>query len=163
MYQGIPGAREEDIGIVEKTDTATHNISKGQYVIWKGKLYQANTAISTGGTLSTSNLTEKSNGIGDEVKSLSDHIAKTPICEKVYVSGTTDNSGIIGVAITNKYAYAFCLTNVSKSLGDPYSVTVDNYNNTTQWMNLRIRRMSDNSAVSNTSVGFDVLIIGIWL
>ena len=74
MYQGIPGAREEDIGIVEKTDTATHNISKGQYVIWKGKLYQANTAISTGGTLSTSNLTEKSNGIGDEVKSLSDQI-----------------------------------------------------------------------------------------
>ena len=51
-----------DIGIVENTNTATHNISAGQYVIWKGELYTANDAISSGATLSSANLTAVSNG-----------------------------------------------------------------------------------------------------
>ena len=63
-----------DIGIVENTDTATHTITSGQYVIWKGNLYTATTAIPAGSTLSLSNLSAVSNGLGNEVKSLSDQI-----------------------------------------------------------------------------------------
>ena len=51
-----------DIGIVEDGDTATHVIGSGQYVIWKGSLYTANTSIAVGGALSSSNLKAVSNG-----------------------------------------------------------------------------------------------------
>lgn len=53
---------KSDIGIVEDTDTATHTIAAGQYVIWKDALYVASTAIPLGTTLSLSNLTAVSNG-----------------------------------------------------------------------------------------------------
>lgn len=53
---------KSDIGIVENTNTATHNISAGQYVIWKGSLYTASSAISSGATLSDANLTAVSGG-----------------------------------------------------------------------------------------------------
>ena len=86
---------------------------------------------------------------------------KIPIKEIVHVSGTTSQTGIIEITITNIYAYAFCVTNVSKGLSTPYSVTVDNFNNSAHKMNLRIRNMGDNTAVGNTTVEFDVMIIGI--
>lgn len=59
MYENATlGAQlKSDIGIVENTNTATHNISAGQYVIWKGSLYTASSAISSGATLSDANLT----------------------------------------------------------------------------------------------------------
>jgi hypothetical protein len=53
---------KSDIGIVENTNTATHNISAGQYVIWKGELYVASDAISSGATLSNANLTAVTGG-----------------------------------------------------------------------------------------------------
>lgn len=55
-------ATKSDLGIVEDGNTATHSITAGQYVIWKGNLYTAKSAIATGTTLSTSNLTAVSNG-----------------------------------------------------------------------------------------------------
>lgn len=51
-----------DLGIVENTNTATHTIAAGQYVIWKGLLYTASSAIPSGTTLSSSNLTAVSSG-----------------------------------------------------------------------------------------------------
>lgn len=51
-----------NIGIVQNTDTATQNISEGQYVIWKGALYTASAAIASGATLSSSNLTAVTGG-----------------------------------------------------------------------------------------------------
>ena len=86
---------------------------------------------------------------------------KIPINEIVHVSGTTDQYGNIIITITNVYVYPFCLTNVSKNLSSPYSVTVDLVNNSTHKLTLRIRNMSDNTVVGNTTVEFDVMIIGI--
>lgn len=40
----------------EDTDTATHNINNGEFVIWKGHAYTASSAIAIGDTLSTTNL-----------------------------------------------------------------------------------------------------------
>ena len=45
------------IAILETTNTATHNINVGQYVIWKNQLQICTTTISIGDTLSVSNLT----------------------------------------------------------------------------------------------------------
>ena len=53
---------KSDIGIVEDTNTATHTIAAGQYVIWKNALYTASQAIPLGTTLSASNLTAVSGG-----------------------------------------------------------------------------------------------------
>lgn len=68
-----------DIGIVENGDVATHAITSGYYVIWKGDLYVAKTDISSGTTLSAAsngNLTAKPNGLGAEVAALNSKITK---------------------------------------------------------------------------------------
>ena len=50
------------IAIVEDTDTASRNIAAGKYVLWKGVLTKASSAISSGTTLSSSNLTSLEDG-----------------------------------------------------------------------------------------------------
>ncbi len=70
LIDGFAGDEWANMGIVETGDTATHAIAAGQYVIWKGLLYTADSAISVGTTLSrggsgssgTKNLTAVSNG-----------------------------------------------------------------------------------------------------
>lgn len=76
-------ATKSDLGIVEDGNTATHSITAGQYVIWKGNLYTASSAIATGTTLSTSNLTAVSNG---GLNSLNEQIAN------ISTTGTTQLS-----------------------------------------------------------------------
>lgn len=51
-----------NVGIVQNGNNATQNITKGQYVIWKGALYTASAAIASGTTLSDSNLTAVTGG-----------------------------------------------------------------------------------------------------
>lgn len=70
LIDGFAGDEWANMGIVETGVTATHAIAAGQYVIWKGILYTADSAISVGTTLSrggsgssgTKNLTAVSNG-----------------------------------------------------------------------------------------------------
>ena len=50
------GKTDGAIAIYAKGNTAPKAITEGQYVVWKGDLYQASKAISSGATLSTSNL-----------------------------------------------------------------------------------------------------------
>ena len=63
-----------NVGIVQNGNTATQNISKGQYVIWQGALYTASAAIAYGDTLSNSNLTAVTGGglndVGGKVSAL---------------------------------------------------------------------------------------------
>ena len=56
------GKSENRDGIVQSTDTATKNITSGQYVIWNGSLYTASANIAIGETLSLSNLDPVSDG-----------------------------------------------------------------------------------------------------
>lgn len=62
---------ESDLAIVENDDTAFHNIAAGQYVMWKGEMYKATVAITSGTTLSASgseaNLVAMSNGVANEL------------------------------------------------------------------------------------------------
>lgn len=51
-----------NIGIVANGDTAPKAITQGQYVIWNGALCTANSAIASGATLSSSNLTSVADG-----------------------------------------------------------------------------------------------------
>ena len=82
------------LGYVELTNTATHNIPAGAYVVWKGVLYKATSQISIGDTLSGSNLSAVSNGGLNELYS------------KLLVSTTkeitTDSNGI---AVVNDFTF----------------------------------------------------------
>lgn len=65
----IDAQQDANIGIVQNTNTATQNITKGKYVIWHGALYTASSAIASGATLSSSNLTAVGGGgLNDLVK-----------------------------------------------------------------------------------------------
>ena len=55
------------VAIVQTTDTATRAISSGQFVLWKGSLYTASSAIASGATLSLSNLTAVSDGVANNL------------------------------------------------------------------------------------------------
>lgn len=67
-----------DIAIVEDTDNATHNISAGQYVVWKGSLYTALSNIAIGAGLSASNLSAVSSGglndLGSQINTLNSNL-----------------------------------------------------------------------------------------
>lgn len=83
-----------DIGIVENGDVATHAITSGYYVIWKGDLYIAKTDISSGTTLSAAsngNLTAKPNGLGAEVAALNSNLNAFSVVNFEPVSGITSD------------------------------------------------------------------------
>ena len=90
-----------DIGIVEDTDTATHTIAAGQYVIWKGSLYKASTAIPATTALSLSNLTAVSNGLGGEVASLNGNIAN--LFKSKTEELTSDSNSTIDLGLSSSY------------------------------------------------------------
>ena len=93
-----------DIGIVENTNTATHNISAGQYVIWKGDLYTASSAISSGATLSSANLTAVSGGGLNALNS-----NKANKIQSLVTDGTTDNDGDIPIQLSpSEYVVVAC-------------------------------------------------------
>ena len=58
------------VAIVQTTNTATRAISSGQFVLWKGSLYTASSAIASGATLSSSNLTAVSGGVANGLNSI---------------------------------------------------------------------------------------------
>ena len=69
-----------NLAIVANGNTAPSAISAGQYVIWGGLLYTAKSAIASGATLSTSNLTAVSGGglnkLNSDITSLNSNLAK---------------------------------------------------------------------------------------
>lgn len=72
-FSQAPGLPYSKLGIPEDGDTASRAISKGKYVIWKGKNYFAKNDILQGETfVEDTNLTEipegAINGIADELK-----------------------------------------------------------------------------------------------
>lgn len=95
---------KSDIGIVENTNTASHNISAGQYVIWKGELYTASDAISSGATLSNANMTAVSGG---GLNALNSKIAYYTDVEVTLTSGDLINKDITGFSNRTILAVSF--------------------------------------------------------
>lgn len=90
-----------DIGIVENGDVATHAIPSGYYVIWKGDLYVAKTDISSGTTLSTSNLTAKPNGLGADVAALNSKLTSTADTIDSFISVFQSDTAVHNVRIAS--------------------------------------------------------------
>ena len=58
---------DADMAWVESSNTATHNIPKGYYVIWNGDLYYATSNISIGDPLSSANLAPVTYGLANDL------------------------------------------------------------------------------------------------
>lgn len=129
-----------DIGIVENTDTATHNISAGQYVIWKGSLYTASSAISSGATLSSANLTAVSGG---GLNALNGKIATTIISSQTSIVAL---AGTVESGETRK----FYVDNASSTLTD-YPASMTSYG-AVRYCQITIERISSVKAVRITAV-----------
>lgn len=160
------GALESGLAIIVDGDTAAQAVPAGAYAYIRNNthglangLYTARTTFpATGGTADSTAFQAVDSGA---LNSLSDSLANRPICEIVTGSGTTGETGIIQVSIVNSYTYAYCLSNISAAYATPYNFTVENFNNSTHKMNLRVRSIIDDSAVSNTNITFELMIIGI--
>ena len=85
-----------DIAIMETGNSATHNIPAGSYVVWKGDLYTANTAISINDPLSNTVLDAVSGG---GLNALSAKFKQDT------ASGTTDSNGNIKVATSVRHIF----------------------------------------------------------
>ena len=96
-----------DIAIVEDTNNATHNISNGQYVVWKGSLYKATVNISSGDGLSGTNLSAVSNGGLNDLDS-----AISTLNGKLTTSSFTSINTNLGY-IKNDYMVTFYIMNAS--------------------------------------------------
>ena len=68
---------KEDMAFYEPTNTATHNIPSGSYVVWNNTIMQANQAIAIGDTLSLTNLNAiDSAGVSNILNSRIDDITR---------------------------------------------------------------------------------------
>ena len=112
-------------GIVEDGNTATHTISKGQYVIWKGALYTADAAIASGTTLAASggnkNLTAVSGGglnaIKASIDSLNSKISTYSIGNVASLSALESALDAFGSSL-NTYERRQISINVTASFGE---------------------------------------------
>ena len=123
------GYLKSDIGIVEDTDTATHTISSGQYVIWKNELYKASAAIPSGDPLSSTNLTAVSDGIANELNS-----NITAVDNKVqFIEGTPISSiGVYSpsggrIALTFTYPAGTTADRIVQIIFAPTYIRVDSF------------------------------------
>ena len=91
-------------GIVEDGDTATHAISTGKYVIWKGNPCKASSAISIGDALSSSNLTALTDGVcNDLADETGAKVNKTDIVNNLTTNDSTKVlSAAQGYALNSK-------------------------------------------------------------
>lgn len=100
---------QQEIAIVQTGDTATENIAKGKYVSWNNVLHVASSAISTGDTLSASNLTAVTGGAAN---SLNASIAK------LGVDGAIATNSLLSDAVAATGTRVFILGGAGYTAGD---------------------------------------------
>lgn len=83
------GNLENGMAYVETGATASRQLPGGSFVYWQGTMYRANTTISQGATLSSSNLTEVTTGALNSILNQIDGMIKTASI----TSGVTDANG----------------------------------------------------------------------
>ena len=95
---------KSDIAYVEDTNNATHNISAGKYVVWKGSLYTALSNIAIGEGLSLSNLaTVPNGGLNDLIDTLNNRLKWTQKANLVTTGAYTipSSASLVCIEIRN--------------------------------------------------------------
>ena len=104
IWQYIINKLKTALAIVQDTDTATRAISQGKYVLWKGNLCQASSAIAQDDTLSASNLTALNDGIANV---LGDHIGNVETnigSYKLLATGSVSSNSSVNITIPSSTA-----------------------------------------------------------
>lgn len=141
----------QDLGFVEDTDVATHTIAAGQYVIWKGNLYTANSDITSGDTLSSSNLT----AVGDKggLNKLNSSISAIDSSLAIVADGDTHIALTTGqyIYVKNHNTLAEGLYTANSSIGQNVALTTSNV--TTVGSKGGLNKLNENT-INNVSDGF---------
>ena len=129
------------IGIVEDTDTASQAIASNKYVIWKGDVCKSTSAISEGDTLSSSNLSAVTGGVGND---LAGGIANIPKLKYMDLEDTTpmNVNGKSGGTITVDN-FVGCASRTGGLMPLPY------FNNNVQY--IKLVNYGDYSAFSGSA------------
>ena len=136
------------MGYVEDTNTATHNIPVGAYVVWKGILYKSTGIISIGDTLSWANLSAVSNGGLNEIKSILDGLEMRSLDINYTIPGSgMYNDNLYSIINADLPAGKKCLGIVGYTTNNENVVIVSaRYSNTAY--SLQMRTLSS-SAITN--------------
>ena len=141
--------------------TASQNIPFGSYVIWHGEPYISTAAISSGDTLSGSNLSAKPAGITNalhtDLNSLSVQIAT--LVKKQDAKGTTDSNGNLatGISLSSNKVLS---TIADRTDGNYYTSFFSAFPTSDNQGNLMIRcRDLNNNALTSTSVKVSVYYV----
>lgn len=141
-------------GIVEDGDTATHAISAGKYVIWKGNPCKASSAISIGDALSSSNLTALTDGVCNDV--VNTFNSKMPIFYPLSRSNITQSATIDNWSIDfpQKTGYTRHIIEVNTTSSNAIFCR---YDTTSAVVSLYIRNMA------GSSITFDITGLGVYI
>ena len=92
---------KNSLAVYQSTNTATQNIAKGTFVFWNGAAYVANQAISSGQTLSATNLDVLSAGYTNELSSMLDTIASYIGTLRFVNIGTVNNEHTVTINMSD--------------------------------------------------------------
>lgn len=92
-------ASNQSLAPIESTSTATRNYSIGQQFVYNGLLYEATSAIASGGTITPGSNCARTT-VAEELSALNDSLAN----HGVYYGGTFDTTSISGNSAQNKVA-----------------------------------------------------------
>lgn len=94
-----------------------------------------------------------------EVDALNNSIGTLSGIKTVVVNDTTNESGIITLNVGTFTGRPYVISNISSNLQTPYRITCDGFGASAGTVNLRVRKSSDNTAITNTTIQDTVLII----
>lgn len=114
-FRQAPSLPYHDLGIVEDGTTASQAISKGSYVIWKGKNYFSSANILQGATLEEDvNLTAISDGvINGIVSALNNKLTKYSSTDEIEVGTWIDGRKIYRKVFTGNVGSSVGTTTIS--------------------------------------------------
>ena len=141
------------IGIVEDGDTASSAISKGQYVVWKGSLYTADGAISSGTTLSASGGSKNLTAVTDGgLNLLNSKIANIPVIKTNSFTGTTSGSGNVSQGHAKRVIILSAWTDGSDRIVSPFAGSGAGITGQYTWWFQVYTDNASHSVIANTSV-----------
>lgn len=157
-FSQAPGLPYSKLGIPEDGDTASRAISKGKYVIWKGKNYFAKTDILQGETfVEDTNLTEIPDGVLNGIVDALDAsmLSYTVLVDGVYSNGNRSIPDItqykwIGISV--RYTDIDTLVNPTCV---PVSMFIAGYAIQSRFMG-SADRYAGCTYVNNTTIAVDV-------
>ena len=117
----------ESIAIVENGSTASGSITKGRFVLWNNVLYTAKSNISSGDTLSTSNLDAVSNGGLNKLRTDLDTVVEQ--LDGLYVNNNTAYETVAAVAtyVSGKSTGDIVLVRVTSGIASSFFETTTSY------------------------------------